>query len=75
MQVDIHDKQCEETGFTSMERTTGFSMAIHAAAIADGSLPPGCLRYETALAGSEFLRQIQRRGVELKTSGLDVGHK
>ncbi len=68
LQVDIFDKQCEKTGFTSMERTTGFSIAIHAAAIAEGKLPAGCLRYETALKGAEFCNQIRRRGIPLKFS-------
>jgi len=68
LQVDIFDRQCEETGFTSMERTTGFSMAIHAEAIASGKLPTGCLRYETALTGKDFCAQIQRRGIHLKVS-------
>ena len=66
VQVDIHDKQCEATGFTSMERTTGFSIAIHAAAIASGTLPPGCLRYESALTGTDFCAEIQRRGIKIK---------
>ena len=70
LQVDIFDRQCETTGFTSMERTTGFSIAIHAAAIASGTLPTGCLRYETALTGTEFCRQIQRRGISLKFSQM-----
>jgi len=65
IQIDIFDKQCEETGFTSMERTTGFSIAIHAAAIAAGSLPAGCIPYESALTGTEFCREIQKRGIKL----------
>ena len=65
LQVDIFDKQCEETGFTSMERTTGFSTSIHAQAIASGKLPTGCLRYESALTGAEFCAEIQRRGVKI----------
>jgi len=68
LQVDIYDKQCEETGFTSMERTTGFSIAIHAAALASGSLPAGCIRYENALTGTEFCEQIQRRGIQIRFS-------
>jgi len=68
IQVDILDRQCEQTGFTSMERTTGFSIAIIAAAIAGGQLPTGCLRYETALSGAEFCEQIQRRGIALKVT-------
>jgi len=72
LQADIYDKQCEKTGFTSMERTTGFSMAIHAAAIAYGKLPAGCLRYETALTGADFCEQIQRRGIKLRVATESV---
>ncbi|MEZ0326943.1 MAG: saccharopine dehydrogenase family protein [Fimbriimonas sp.] len=68
LQVDIHDKQCEKTGFTSMERLTGFSIAIHAIELAEGRLPPGALRYETALKGTRFLEEIQKRGIHLKFS-------
>lgn len=68
LQVDIHDKQCEATGFTSMERTTGFSIAIHAIAVAMGQIPPGAVRYENALTGTKFLEEIQRRGIRLRFS-------
>ncbi len=68
LQVDIHDKQCVDTGFTSMERTTGFSIAIHAAAIARGELPCGALRYETALTGTFFVEEIQKRGIQIHLS-------
>jgi lysine 6-dehydrogenase len=68
LQVDIHDRQCETTGFTSMERTTGFSIAIHAIAIANGEIPTGAIRYESALTGTRFLEEIQRRGIHLKFS-------
>ena len=68
LQVDIHDRQCEKTGFTSMERLTGFSIAIHAAALAEGKMSAGCLRYEQALSGLEFIEAIQKRGIHLKFS-------
>ncbi|MGV3613994.1 MAG: saccharopine dehydrogenase family protein [Fimbriimonas sp.] len=68
LQVDIHDRQCETTGFTSMERTTGFSIAIHAIAVANGEVPAGAVRYENALTGTRFLEEIQRRGIGLKFS-------
>ncbi|MCE9559436.1 MAG: saccharopine dehydrogenase NADP-binding domain-containing protein [Armatimonadetes bacterium] len=67
-QVDIHDKECEKTGFTSMERLTGFSMAIYAKEIADGNVTKGAVRYETAITGTKFVEEIQRRGVVLKFS-------
>lgn len=66
LQVDIHDRQCEEAGFTSMERTTGFSISIHAIALANGHFPAGALRYENALTGHMFVAEIQRRGIHLR---------
>jgi lysine 6-dehydrogenase len=68
LQVDLHDKQDSETGFTAMERTTGFSIAIHAAAIANGRLSHGCVRYEDAIPGGEFLQELGKRGIEIKIS-------
>lgn len=65
VQIDILDKQCQTTGFTSMERLTGFSAAVYAIAIAKKELSSGCLRYETAMTGTKFVEEIQRRGVHL----------
>ncbi|MCL4284333.1 MAG: saccharopine dehydrogenase NADP-binding domain-containing protein [Fimbriimonadaceae bacterium] len=66
IQIDIFDREDEATGFTSMERLTGFSAAIYAEAIAAGEMPTGALRYETAMSGGRFVEQIQRRGIQLK---------
>lgn len=68
LQIDIFDKQDEKTGFTSMERLTGFSMAIVAIAIAEGKVEKGAIRYENAMTGVEFVQQLQRRGIHLKFS-------
>lgn len=68
LQIDMLDKQCEETGFTSMERLTGFSLATYAKHLADGKMPKGALRYELAMSGNEFVEEIQRRGIRLKFS-------
>jgi lysine 6-dehydrogenase len=68
LQIDIHDKQCDETGFTSMERLTGFSLTTYAIDVANGKMPPGALRYEQAMTGTRFVEEIQRRGIKLKFS-------
>ena len=68
LQIDIHDKQCDETGFTSMERLTGFSLAIYAIDVANGLMSKGGLRYEQAMTGTRFVEEIQRRGIKLKFS-------
>jgi lysine 6-dehydrogenase len=68
LQIDIHDYQCEETGFTSMERLTGYSISIYAQDIANGNMNKGALRYELAMTGTRFVEEIQKRGVSLKFS-------
>lgn len=68
LQIDIHDRQCETTGFTSMERLTGFSLSIYAIDMANGRTEKGALRYEHALTGNRFVEEIQKRGVHLKFS-------
>ena len=65
VQADLFDKQDLETGFTAMERTTGFSISIHAIEMVHGRLPAGALRYEAALTGAKFCEEIQRRGIRL----------
>lgn len=65
MQIDIHDKQDELTGFSAMERMTGFSTAINAIHVAEGLCPPGAVRYENAVPGKKFVEEIQKRGIKL----------
>lgn len=66
IQVDIFDRQCEETGFTSMERLTGYSMSIVAQEVVQGRTEKGCIRYEKAMTGRAFLSELVRRGIQLK---------
>ncbi len=68
LQIDMHDRQCEETGFTSMERLTGFSLATYAHHMAQGKMPKGALRYELAMTGTDFVEEIQRRGIKMRFS-------
>lgn len=67
-QIDILDKEDEATGFTSMERLTGFSISIFAIDIANGLAQKGAVRYESALTGHRFVEEIQKRGIVLKFS-------
>jgi lysine 6-dehydrogenase len=66
LRVDLFDRQCEETGFTSMERLTGFSLAIYAKNVVDGNVKPGSIRYEEAMTGGAFIREFEKRGFKLK---------
>lgn len=65
VQVDIFDKEDDETGFTSMERLTGFSTSIIAQHVANGEVPDGAIRYENAMGGGEFLQELEKRGVKI----------
>jgi lysine 6-dehydrogenase len=66
IQVDIHELHDDKTGFTAMERLTGFSTATYAKHLADQACDPGCHRYETAMTGAKFVDEIQKRGIRLK---------
>jgi lysine 6-dehydrogenase len=66
LQVDLSDRQCEQTDFTSMERLTGFSLAIYAINVAQGKVPVGCVRYEEAMSGTSFIDQLEKRGIKFR---------
>ncbi|HXH61829.1 MAG TPA: saccharopine dehydrogenase C-terminal domain-containing protein [Fimbriimonadaceae bacterium] len=66
IQIDIFDKQCPDTGFTSMERLTGFSTSIIAQEVAQGRVEKGAVRYENAMRGGAFLDELIRRGIDIK---------
>ncbi|MBX3118152.1 MAG: saccharopine dehydrogenase NADP-binding domain-containing protein [Fimbriimonadaceae bacterium] len=70
IQIDILDKEDEVTGFTSMERLTGFSAAIYAHEIAKGNVPEGAIHYELAVPGTKYVEEIQQRGVKLTISEI-----
>lgn len=66
IQIDIFDKQCTKTGFTSMERLTGFSMSIIAQEVVNGRVSKGCVRYEQAMTGKAFVRELRRRDFDVR---------
>ena len=58
-----------ETGFTAMQRTTGFSAAIILEMLAQGKIPnSGVMGVERAVAGALFLEEIRRRGIRVRES-------
>lgn len=68
LQIDILEKHDDATGFTAMERMTGFSTAIYADQLAKGNMVPGALRYETAMPGKVYVAELEKRGIKLKFS-------
>jgi lysine 6-dehydrogenase len=60
--VDLVDRYDEATGFTSMERTTGWHAAIVAHLIARQETPLGSVPLEVAVPGGVFVEQARKRG-------------
>ncbi len=61
--VDLIDRYDPATGFTGMERLTGWHAAIVLARQADGRIPPGAHRMEQAVGGGEVMGELERRGI------------
>jgi len=66
--VDLFDYADEQTGFTAMERTTGWHAAIMAAFIARGQTPTGGVPVELAVPGQTFVEEFRKRGFDLRVS-------
>lgn len=62
-QFDILDYHDEETGFSAMERTTGFSAAIVGEMMMEGLVPPGAHPLEQAIPGKPFVDALCLRGI------------
>lgn len=61
--IDYYD---EATGFTAMERCTGFSTSIIAIGVANGTVPRGLIPYEQSMSGHAFVREFLRRGFRIR---------
>jgi lysine 6-dehydrogenase len=66
--VDLFDYYDEATGFTSMERTTGWHAAIMAGFMARRLTPSGGVPVELAVPGQVFVEEFRERGFELRVS-------
>jgi lysine 6-dehydrogenase len=64
--VDLFDYYDEATGFTAMERTTGWHAAIMAGLIARGKTPRGGAPVELAVPGPVFVEEFRKRGFDLR---------
>jgi len=63
--VDLIDRYDETTGFTSMERLTGWHAAIVAEMIAMGRIPPGAHPVELGVPAGPFVAEARRRGIRI----------
>jgi len=64
--VELIDYFDEETGFTAMERGTGWSAAIVVAMMAHGQTPRGAGGVESMVPAKPFVEQLNRRGLKVK---------
>jgi len=63
---DLIDYQDDKTGFTAMERTTGFPAAIVAYHLVQGKAPKGAIPLELAIDSDAFVVDFKKRGFVLK---------
>jgi lysine 6-dehydrogenase len=66
--VEMIDFFDEETGFTAMERTTGWDAAIVAGMMARGQTPLGAVPVELAVPPELFVEELARRGIVVQVS-------
>ncbi len=64
--VEVIDFFDEVTGFSAMERTTGWHAAIMAIFNARGTTPRGVKSVETAVPGPLFVEELLKRGIPLE---------
>ena len=68
--LEMLDYYDDETQFSAMERTTGWSASIVAIMMAQGETPRGAKPLEIAVPGHLFVKELEQRGIKLieKTS-------
>jgi lysine 6-dehydrogenase len=63
--LHLEDRYDETTGFTAMERTTGWDGSIKAIMNAQGVTPRGVRSAELAVPGAAYAEELRRRGFSL----------
>jgi lysine 6-dehydrogenase len=63
--VEIIDYYDPATGFTAMQRLTGWHLSIVAAMMAKGEVAIGSTPLELAVSGEAFVREARRRGFNI----------
>jgi lysine 6-dehydrogenase len=61
--LEVIDRFDPETGFTAMERTTGFPASIVCLMMARGEIARGAVPLELAVDGARFVAELRRRGI------------
>jgi len=63
--LDLIDYYDEHTGFTAMERTTGWDASIVAIMMAQGKIQKGAIPVELAIPGDYFVEELAKRGIKV----------
>ena len=63
--LEMLDYYDDETQFSAMERTTGWSASIVAIMMAQGETPRGAKPLEIAVPGHLFVKELEQRGIKL----------
>ena len=63
--VEVIDRFDPATGFSAMERCTGWSAAIVAEMMARGEIEPGAGGVEVKVPSAAFVAELRRRGIEV----------
>jgi lysine 6-dehydrogenase len=61
--VDLVDRYDESTGFTAMERLTGWHAAVMMGFQARGCIAPGAHRMERTVSAADVMSELERRGI------------
>ena len=71
VRVELIDRFDAATGFTAMERTTGWDGALKAIMNAHGQTPRGVNPAELAVSGPDYADELRKRGFNLTAEYLD----
>lgn len=63
---DLLDRFDPDTGITAMMRTTGFSLAVTAALLGEGSVEPGVWTSDEAIPADHYVSALRERGLEIR---------
>ena len=70
--LELMDFYDEDTGFTAMERTTGWDAAIVAGMMAREQTPRGAVPVELAVPPVLFVEELGKRGIQIHTTVTTV---
>jgi len=62
--IDLFDKYDEKTGFTAMQRLTGWHASIMAILAAEGKINKGALPVEKVASGKLIIQEAEKRGLK-----------